>query len=90
MHTGKPTGAAFFHCIPWFQTQLILTMFQICYHSQCGIIIALDKFLEGMLGNSLGYHPICLIFFFMNHVPESTTSQLVKLMDPHTPGVLLC
>ena len=43
MHTGKPTGVAASHCITWFQTQLILTTYQIRYHSQCGIIVALDS-----------------------------------------------
>ena len=33
MHTGKATGVAVSHCITWFQTQLILTMCQIHYHS---------------------------------------------------------
>ena len=33
MHTGKPTGVAVFHCITWFQTQLISTTCQIPYHS---------------------------------------------------------
>ena len=33
MHAGKPTGVAVFHCIPWFQTQLGLTTFQIGYHT---------------------------------------------------------
>ena len=42
-HTGKPIGVAVFHCITWFQTQLILTTCQIRYHSHCGIIVALDS-----------------------------------------------
>ena len=33
MHTGEPTGVAASHCITWFQTQLIITTRQICYHS---------------------------------------------------------
>ena len=32
-HTGKPTGVAVSHCITWFQTHVILTTFQIRYHS---------------------------------------------------------
>ena len=36
VHTGKPTGVAVSHCITWFQTQLILTMCQICYHAIVG------------------------------------------------------
>ena len=40
MHTGKPTGMAVSHCITWFQTQRILTTYQIRYHSRCGIIVA--------------------------------------------------
>ena len=43
MHIGKPTGVAASLCITWFQTQLILTTCQIRYHSQCGIIVALDS-----------------------------------------------
>ena len=31
-------GVAASHCITWFQTQLILTTYQICYHCHCGII----------------------------------------------------
>ena len=33
MHTGKPMGVAVSHCITWFQTELILTTYQIHYHS---------------------------------------------------------
>ena len=33
MQTGKPTRVAVSHCITWFQTELILTTFQIHYHS---------------------------------------------------------
>ena len=35
-HNGTQNGT-------WFQTQLILTTCQIRYHSQCGIIAALDS-----------------------------------------------
>ena len=33
MHAGQPMGMAVSPCISWFQTQLILTACQMCYHS---------------------------------------------------------
>ena len=41
--TTYPLVVAVSHCITWLQTQLILTLCQIRYHSHCGIIVALDS-----------------------------------------------
>ena len=43
MHIANPTGIAVSRCITWFQIQLILTTFQIRYHTRPGIIVALDS-----------------------------------------------
>ena len=43
LHKWTATGVAVFHCPTWSQTLLILTTCQILYHSQCGIIAALNS-----------------------------------------------
>ena len=43
LHKWTATGLAVFHCTTWSQTQLLPPLCQIRYHSQCGIIAALNS-----------------------------------------------
>ena len=58
MHTAKPTGVAFSNCMIWFQTQLILTLCQIRYHSHLWGHCRIGKLLLLIPRSYLEYHTV--------------------------------